>query len=189
MRRLLDVGCGRAKYPGAIGLDINPRTDADVIADLNRPPWPFARDTFDRIFCRHIIEHVQDPIAFMEEVHRIARPGAQVEIVTPHFSNRYSFTDPTHLRHLGWRSFDYFSGGKTVSNLNLVQRFFETQHPMPGFYTEARFRILYRRLSFARPYRWLGIQWLANRFPDFYELYLAFIFPARDLYITLEVVK
>jgi hypothetical protein len=35
----------------------------------------------------------------------------------------------------------------------------------------------------------VGIQWLANRFPDFYELYLAFIFPARDLYVTLEVIK
>jgi hypothetical protein len=34
-----------------------------------------------------------------------------------------------------------------------------------------------------------GIQALANRFPAFYEAYLAFIFPARDLYFTLKVIK
>ncbi|MCS7287384.1 MAG: class I SAM-dependent methyltransferase [Anaerolineae bacterium] len=189
MERILDVGCGKAKQPGAIGLDINPLSDADVIADLNHCPWPFASNSFDRILCRHIVEHVADLVGFMEEIHRVARPGALVEIITPHFSNRYSFTDPTHLRHLGWHSFDYFAGGKTVSRPNLLQRWLETQHPIPGFYTAARFRIRNRYLYFSRPYRWAGIGWIANRFPDFYELYLAFIFPARDLYVTLEVVK
>lgn len=189
MERILDVGCGKAKQPGAIGLDVNPFSDADVIADLNHRPWPFVSNAFGRILCRHIVEHVADLMWFMEEVHRIARPGALVEIVTPHFSNRYSFTDPTHLRHLGWRSFEHFAGGRAVSNPNLLQRWLETQHPIPGFYTTVRFRIKSRYLYFARPYRWTGIEWLANRFPDFYELYLAFLFPARDLYVTLEVVK
>jgi len=80
MERILDVGCGRAKYPGAIGLDVNPLTDADVIADLNRFPWPFPDSTFDRVLCHHIVEHVTDLVRFMEEIHRIARPGALVEI-------------------------------------------------------------------------------------------------------------
>ncbi len=189
MERVLDIGCGQAKWPGAIGLDISPFSAADVIADVNWRPWPFADSTFDRIICKHIIEHVADMLGFMEEVYRIARVGAMVEIVTPHFSNRYSFTDPTHLRHLGWRSWEYFAGGRAVQNPNLIQRFWETQHSIPGFYTRARFRIVARRLDFARPYRWMGVQNLANRFPDFYELYLCFIFPARDLYITLEVIK
>ncbi len=189
MEQILDVGCGRAKERGAIGLDINPSSDADVIADLNHYPWPLASNSFDRILCRHIVEHVVDLVKFMEEIHRVARPGALVEIVTPHFSNRYGFTDPTHRRYLGWRSFDYFAGGRAVSNPNPLQRLLETQHPILGFYTAVRFRIKSRRLYFARPYRWVGIRWVANRFIDFYELYLAFLFPARDLYVTLEVVK
>ncbi len=186
--KTIDLGCGNAKERGAIGVDFNLSTQADVIADLNAYPWPFPSNAFDRIICRHIVEHVTDLMKFMEEVHRIARAGARVEIVTPHFSNRYSFTDPTHLRHLAWRSFDYFVE-RSHQRPNLAQRFWETKHPIPNFYTQARFRILERRLSFARPFRWLAIEKVANRFPDFYELYLAFTFPARDLYFVLEAIK
>jgi len=35
-QRILDVGCGWNKTPGAIGMDANPKTHADVIHDLAR---------------------------------------------------------------------------------------------------------------------------------------------------------
>jgi len=184
----LDVGCGNAKTPGAMGIDSNPQAAADIIHDLNVYPWPLESDTFDRIICSHIVEHVADLIKFMVEVHRVAKPGARVEIVTPHFSNRFSFTDPTHLRHLGLRSFDYFLTRRTLQH-NLITRAFETQYAVPDFYVQPLFRLIRAHLRLARPFRLAGIQWFANRFPDFYELYLAFILPARDLYIDLEVVK
>ncbi len=41
MTKILDVGCGANKYEGAIGLDNNPRTAADVIHDLGQVPYPF----------------------------------------------------------------------------------------------------------------------------------------------------
>ena len=34
--RILDVGCGIHKQPGAIGIDRNPASRADVIVDLDR---------------------------------------------------------------------------------------------------------------------------------------------------------
>ena len=187
--KVLDVGCGRAKAPDAIGLDLNPDTLADVLADVNQRAWPFADDTFDRVLCRHIVEHVVDMMAFLEEVHRVSKPGAMVEIVTPHFSNRYSFTDPTHVRHLAWRSFDYFTGESTAPVPTFWERAMQLRHPIPSFYTQTRFCLRHRFLDFGSPFRWLGVQWLANRWPDFYELYLTFLFPARDLYVELEVIK
>lgn len=186
---VLDVGCGQAKTPGAVGLDLNPASQADVLADANHRPWPFADNSFERVVCRHVVEHVTDMIAFFEEIHRVSKPGAVVEIVTPHFSNRYSFTDPTHVRHLAWRSFDYFTGESVAPAPTFWQRALETRHPIPGFYTQPQFRCRRRFLDFGRPFRWLGVQWLANSSPDWYELYLAFLFPARDLYIELEVAK
>ena len=47
--KILDVGCGTGKQEGAIGLDNNPRTGADVIHDLGDVPYPFADKEFDLI--------------------------------------------------------------------------------------------------------------------------------------------
>lgn len=187
--KILDLGCGQHKTPGAIGIDLIPGSQADIIYNLEIYPWPLADNSFERVVCKHIVEHVTDLVRFMEEVHRVSRNGAVVEIVTPHFTNRYSFADPTHVRHMAWLSLDYFTGGYAPSDLTLCERALELRHPIPSFYSPSRFRLRSRLLDFGRPFRWLGVQWLANRFPDFYELYLAFIFPARDIYVVLQVVK
>jgi SAM-dependent methyltransferase len=185
---ILDVGCGNAKTPGAVGIDFNPTTAADITHDLNQFPWPLDSDQFDQIVARHIVEHILDPIRFMEEIHRLGKPGAVVQIVTPHFSSRFSYTDPTHLRHLSLFSFDYFVAPPPFRP-GLLSRAFETQSPVPAFYSTARFQKVYVHLRLARPFRLTGIEWLANRLPYFYEAYLAFLFPARDLYFTLKILK
>ena len=74
-KKILDVGCGQNKYAGAIGIDSNPHSHADVIHDLGVVPYPFADNEFDEIICRHVIEHVPDVMAFVSELHRITKPG------------------------------------------------------------------------------------------------------------------
>src|SRR3982074_1180852 len=76
-KRMLDVGCGWNKTPGAIGIDSNPKTHADVIHDLGAVPYPFADNEFDEIVCRHVAEHVPDVMAFVTELYRIAKPHAR----------------------------------------------------------------------------------------------------------------
>src|SRR5260370_38279306 len=106
--RTLDVGCGINKYPGAIGIDRNPATCADVLCDLGRIPYPFADNSFDQLRAIHVIEHVSDVIRSMEEFHRLVRPGGRVRIETPHYTDFSSFCDPTHRWHLNTFSFRYF---------------------------------------------------------------------------------
>ena len=98
--RTLDVGCGIRKQPGSIGIDRNPASRADVLVDLDRFPYPFADNSFDRIIVIHVIEHVSDVIRAMEEFHRLARPGGTVRIETPHYTDFSSFCDP---RREPWR--------------------------------------------------------------------------------------
>src|SRR4051812_38165212 len=107
---VLDVGCGINKYPGAIGLDRNPNTRADVLADLDRFPYPFADNSFREIRAIHVIEHVSDVIRLMEEFHRLLAPGGRARIVTPHYTDYSSFCDPTHRWHLNSFSLRYFGG-------------------------------------------------------------------------------
>jgi SAM-dependent methyltransferase len=168
---ILDVGCGSAKTPGAIGLDISPSTDADIVHDLDAFPYPIASDRFDQILLQDVIEHVAEPIRVFEELHRVARPGARIQLRTPHFSSVLAYGDPTH-RH-------YFS---TLAIRSLAEPRFE-------HYTDIRFRIIHVRLDMWLPFRMLGLGVLANRFSETYEKYFAFRFPSMNIRAAFEVLK
>lgn len=171
--RVLNLGAGRDRsMPDAVTVDRVAATNPDVVHDLDVYPWPFETDSFDQIICRDVIEHLADVVRAMEEMHRITRPGGRIHIVTPHYSCANSYTDPTHRRHLGYYSFDYFTG--------------ENQW---GFYSGARFRLAGRTLRFYGRYKNAVPQWIANRFPRFYEEHLAWIMPAWYLVFDLDVVK
>ena len=72
--KLLDVGCGIHKPPGAIGLDRNPASRADVIVELDRFPYPFRDQSFDQVRAIHVIEHVSDVVRTMEEFSQLLDP-------------------------------------------------------------------------------------------------------------------
>ena len=179
--RVLDLGCGRAKTPGAIGVDVNRNSDADVLHDLEQFPYPFPDNSFDRVVCNGVIEHVADVVRVMEELHRLCRPGALIMITTPYFTSVDAFTDPTHKHYFSSRSFDYFTG----------------EFPEYEFYSRARFRkqkVDIRfwslpRLGNIRPQHWLGAKILAGRLPMLYERFFAYLLPAQSIYYELVVVK
>src|SRR3989304_6582081 len=81
-KKILDVGCGQHKYPGAIGLDSNPKTAADVIHDLGGVPYPFPDNQVDEVIGTHVVEHVPDVMAFISERHRITKPGGRLTLLT-----------------------------------------------------------------------------------------------------------
>jgi len=172
---ILDLGCGKKKQdPAAIGLDRQRGSSADVLCDLRHFPWPIKDNCAGKVYLSHFLEHHPDILGAMAEVHRIAQAGAEVIIVTPHYSSPDSYTDPTHLFHLGVHSFDYF-----------VRSSFED-----FTYAAGGFRILERRLTFGGN---LLLDNLGRLFAaisvDFYEKHLAWIFPARNMVCRLSVTK
>jgi SAM-dependent methyltransferase len=182
MSKILDVGCGTNKYEGAIGLDNNPRTGADVIHDLGEVPYPFADDEFDLVVSRHAIEHVPDVMKFIEELYRITRHGGRIRLVTPHYTNPDWATDPTHRNHFNSYSFNSFMPERQVFD----------------FYTDVRLRPVKTYVSLANLWRALGIEFLVNldqkmpafRFTrKFWEHYLSFIFRGKELHFEFEVIK
>jgi len=85
LKRVLDLGCGRIKIPGAIGVDLNrAATAADVIGDLNCPS-PFRDNSFDEVRAVHGIERLQDVMKVMGEIHRVIRAGGSIFLVTTLF--------------------------------------------------------------------------------------------------------
>ena len=172
---ILDIGCGKKKQePSAIGLDCQPGSSADVLCDLRHFPWPVKDNCAGRIYLSHFLEHHPDILRVMAEVHRIAQPGAEILIVTPHYSSPDSYTDPTHVFHLAIHTFDYF----------------ERDSFEDFTYHAGGFRILERRLTFGGNFLLdnLGRMFAAISL-DFYEKHLAWVFPARNIICRLSVLK
>lgn len=62
----VDLGCGRQKRDGFVGVDINPESDADVICDLGIAPYPFHDDSMSELNSDHSVEHLDDLILIEE---------------------------------------------------------------------------------------------------------------------------
>lgn len=106
--RVLDLGCGWAKQPGAIGIDRSPLSTVDVMCDLADFPYPFADNSFDKVILNDVIEHLPDTIKAMEEIYRVCAPGAQVLIRVINWNSQYNAMDPTHLRTFHENTFHFF---------------------------------------------------------------------------------
>jgi SAM-dependent methyltransferase len=108
----LNLGCGKTILPDWINLDKVPLSGVDIIADLDNcqeVKLPFNNDEIDEFFASHVIEHLHHPLAFMEEIHRIAKPSAKAVFRVPYGSSDDAFEDPTHAKPYFLNSFSYFA--------------------------------------------------------------------------------
>jgi SAM-dependent methyltransferase len=180
--KILDVGCGTNKHEGAIGLDNNPRTAADIIHDLGDLPYPFPDDEFDLIVSNHVVEHVPDVMAFIGELHRITRPGGRIRLLTPHYTNPDWANDPTHRNHINSYTFNTFLPGRQVFD----------------FYTQVQLKPVDCFVSLSGLWKVLGIEFLVNldrksyklRFlRKFWEQYLSYIMRGKEIRFEFEAIK
>jgi len=166
----LNLGCGNKRKDGFLGVDKYPCDAVDKIADLNEA-LPFEDSTIDEVWMDNIIDHIPDIPKIMQEIPRICKKGAQVTVITPHYTSIASWRDPTHIHHLCYFSMDHFEK-ESVKH-----------------YTGGGFTILQRRLSFGG-----GVMGLLGRLifsisPKAYEAKWSFIFRASTLKFVLQVNK
>jgi SAM-dependent methyltransferase len=175
----LDVGCGPYAKRGDVGIDRSPGPAVDIVHDLNVFPWPIADATFERVLCTDVLEHLPEIIPVMEEIHRVGTPGAIVQIEVPTASSRYFYTDPTHVRGFGYRSFEYFEPN--------------TEYASRYGYSRVAFAV--RRIRFVKePGSGLRLLdrlmcWFANTYPHLYEARFSYIYPMDGLHFELQVIK
>lgn len=92
--RVVDLGCGSAPYRELIlqkadeyiGVDwdgsAHDLRHVDVTADLTEP-LPFEDDYADTVVSFQVMEHLPDTALFLNECHRILRPGGRLFITVP----------------------------------------------------------------------------------------------------------
>lgn len=105
----LNLACGQRKMDGYVNVDIVPGDAVDMVVDLETFPWPWEDNSIDEIDCHHYVEHTKDLIAFMNELHRILKPGCKANISAPYYTSMRAFQDPTHRRSICEATFLYFN--------------------------------------------------------------------------------
>jgi SAM-dependent methyltransferase len=166
----LHLGCGKDIIPGFINLDSIKLPGVDVVYDLNKFPWPFKNNSFDYILAKSTLEHLEDLIKVMEEVHRISKKDAIIEIIVPHFASLGAYIDPTHKLFFSYYTFDYF-----------------TENFDYNFYSKARFKIEERKIVYNK--KFFLFEGIANLSPRFHEIFLRKFLPVQDLHFKLRVIK
>jgi predicted SAM-dependent methyltransferase len=93
----LDLGCGKNKREGFIGVDIIKFDGVDEEWDL-KESWPWQDDSVDEVYSSHFVEHLTglERVPFFNELHRVLKKGANAQIITPDWSNACAYGDPTH---------------------------------------------------------------------------------------------
>lgn len=120
----LDLGCGKNKAAGFLGIDRRKFEGVDGATDLTKKRWLFNRKEFDglelaknsidldtwelpdssvtEVHCSHFLEHLNhnatspQRVLFMNELYRVLIPGGKATIITPHWASNRAYGDFTH---------------------------------------------------------------------------------------------
>jgi 2-polyprenyl-3-methyl-5-hydroxy-6-metoxy-1,4-benzoquinol methylase len=111
---VLEVGCGEGRGIATILPLVNSFTAVDKIKSaidtlqltyptatfmsMNIPPLSgLASNTYDRVISFQVIEHIEDDHAYLQEIHRVLKPGGMALITTPNRKMSLS-RNPWHIR-------------------------------------------------------------------------------------------
>lgn len=134
---ILDVGCGVGQVVRdlsswgfqASGIDVS-QTSIDMAREhssacgvYDGKAIPFANDSFDAVGAFNVLEHVEDPVSFLDEMNRVLRPGGTMIVSSPNF-----------LRVIGWRDYHPHMQGvsQKIQNLKTLWRHTRQYSRDPG---------------------------------------------------------
>jgi SAM-dependent methyltransferase len=132
----ISLGAGLEPEDGFVNLDIVDMPGVDVVHNLMHFPYPFQDNSAEYIKAKDLIEHLATHlpdgrntlIAFIEECHRILKPGGTLWIQTPAWDADFLWIDPTHVRGYDIRSFDFFDPDTDFGRGT-------------GFYSDVKFKV------------------------------------------------
>jgi ubiquinone/menaquinone biosynthesis C-methylase UbiE len=175
---LLELGCGRSRTPGRIGIDRLDSSFVDIVADVEEGLQFLPDNSVDEIHSKSFFEHVNDLEGLMREIVRVLKKEGRCHIFVPHFSNPYYYSDYTHTKFMGLYTFYYF-----------VDENYQLARKVPNFYTNIRIRVISQKLVIANPFKkgaWF--KKVLDRFfnsssarQEFYEENLCWMLPCYGL--------
>ena len=135
--KILDIGCGfnPNKYATTICdvLNLKEHYSDKKFVKLNNDNLPFADKEFDFVIASHVLEHVENPTKFLNEITRVANQG-YIEVPTKLEDNLVFENKKAHLWHLNFddvnqvlnisKKVQYFEPILTVSTIKKLNNYF-----------------------------------------------------------------
>tara|TARA_B100000029_G_scaffold304257_1_gene297123 strand:+ start:1636 stop:2244 length:609 start_codon:yes stop_codon:yes gene_type:complete len=135
---VLDVGCGYTanKYANVVcdTQDLKNFYKDKKFIQLTEKKFPFKDKEFDFVIASHVLEHVQDPKYFINEIERVSSKGGYIEVPTKLEDNLVFENKKDHLWHIDYdddenkilisKKKNYFEPILTVSTIKKLQKYF-----------------------------------------------------------------
>lgn len=181
----LELGCGdRKRLSSAVGIDAINYECVDIVGDVYEVLNQIRNGSIAGVHSHHFFEHVRDVGLLMDEIARILQPDGILEVVVPHFSNPYYYSDYTHQNFFGLYSFSYFSDDSIL------------RRRVPHYKSSVSFELCEVSLIFKSSPPFYGrhglkrmLQAVFNRgryMKEFYEENCCYLFPCYEIKFSLR---
>lgn len=131
----INLGAGEDNESDWVNVDMIDLPGIDVVHNLIKFPYPFEDNSADEIKAVDVLEHLppyigdeHGVIKFINECHRILKPGGTLYMQTPGWRARFLWIDPTHVRGFDIQSMDFFDPSKHFGQTT-------------GFYSPCKFNV------------------------------------------------
>jgi len=106
----LNFGCGDKIKKGWINVDLSKKKGVDKSFDFEKFPYPFKDNTFDYILADNVIEHLKELRNVFNELWRISKKDAIIDIIVPYYNHVCAYNEPDHEHFFNERTFHNLVG-------------------------------------------------------------------------------
>ena len=135
---VLDIGCGYSanKFANVIcdTQNLEHYYKEKKFVQLKDKKLPFKDHEFDFVIASHVLEHVEDPKFFLNEIQRVSSKGGYIEVPTKLEDNFVFENKNDHLWHLDFdddenklmisKKINYLEPVLTVSSIKMLHKYF-----------------------------------------------------------------
>jgi ubiquinone/menaquinone biosynthesis C-methylase UbiE len=95
----INIGAGYNKIEGFASIDYDKDSNPDYQLDIETDDLPFEDNTVETVVAHHILEHLGEGYFHaLQEIYRVCKHGAIIDIRVPHPRHDVFLADPTHKR-------------------------------------------------------------------------------------------
>jgi SAM-dependent methyltransferase len=95
----INIGAGNSRIPDFVNIDYDSHSNPDYCLDIEKDLLPFEDNTVEFVIASHILEHLGEGYFHcLQELYRVCKHGAFIEIRVPHPRHDCYLADPTHRR-------------------------------------------------------------------------------------------